>query len=211
MGPRWGILALRAPPDPPGAHCWRPPFVAIGRRVGAALARAPRRWIGPLTREADDAFRRARVHGMSLARACVVGQIASFKDGWMPRHRIAELVGVCVRTVQRGITQARELGMMRTARSKPRERPPGAQGPFWCGFSHRWIIPAVSEAAAAASHLARQVARKMAGVCAGARPCTPRRERTPGELAERAARAKSDLAALVTQWETEAKPPPKRA
>jgi hypothetical protein len=176
--------------------------------VSAALARAPVRWIGPLHVQADDAFRRARVAGLSYARACVVGQIASFKDGWVFRSRLADAVGVCVRTVQRGITQARELGMMRTARSKPRERPPGAGGPLVCGFSHRWILAPAQAAAAAASHLARKVARSLCE----AKPATcdgQQRIARPANLAERAARARAELAELVARWEDD--PPPKPA
>jgi hypothetical protein len=166
------------------------------------------RWIGPLHVQADDAFRRARVAGLSYARACVVGQIASFKDGWIFRARLADAVGVCVRTVQRAITQARELGLMATARSKPREKPPGAQGPLPCGFSHRWILAPAQAAAAAASHLARKVARSL---CDAKPPTCDGRARVvrPVNLAERAARARAELARLAALWEEE--PPPKPA
>lgn len=169
---------------------------------------APRRWIGPLHAQADDAFRRARMHGLSYARSCVVGQIASFKDGWAFRSSLAGAVGVCVRTVQRAITQAREAGMMRTARSKPREKPPGLQGPLPCGFSHRWILAPVQEAVAAASHLARKVARSLTadGCEPRAVACTPERRARMSEtdLAERAARGRRELVALDARWQAEA-------
>lgn len=179
--------------------------------MSAALATtlAPRRWLGPLNVQADDAFRRARTDGMSYLRALVVGHVASFRDCWTFRATIAEAIGISTRTVQRGITQARELGIMRTARSKPRERPKGASGPIVCGFSHRWIIAPLQQAAAAASHLARKVSRAMRDNCQ-AKPttCDPRRTpRTPAEIAQRAARARDELAALVASWEAE--PPPK--
>lgn len=174
---------------------------------------APRRWLGPLHAQADDAFRRARMHGLSHARACVVGQIASFKDGWAFRSSLASAVGVCVRTVQRAITQAREAGMMRTARSKPREKPPGLQGPLPCGFSHRWILAPVQEAVAAASHLARKVARSLAvdGCEPRAVACTPERRArmSLADLAERAARARRELADLAARWAAEPDPRPK--
>ena len=171
---------------------------------------APRRWIGPLSAQADEAFRRARMHGLSYARACVVGQIASFKDGWAFRQTLAGAVGVCVRTVQRAITQAKEAGMMRTARSKPGERAPGVQGPLPCGFSHRWLLAPAQEAVAAASHLARRVARSLTvdGCEPRAVACNPERRArvTEAELAERAARGRTELAALVARWATETEP-----
>jgi hypothetical protein len=148
------------------------------------------------------------MHGLSYARSCVVGQIASFKDGWAFRSSLAGAVGVCVRTVQRAITQAREAGMMRTARSKPREKPPGLQGPLPCGFSHRWILAPVQEAVAAASHLARKVARSLTadGCEPRAVACTPERRARMSEtdLAERAARGRRELVALDARWQAEA-------
>lgn len=45
-----------------------------------------------------------------------------------------------MRTVQRGITQARELGLLGTARARPDEVPPGCKSPIRCGWSHRWIV-----------------------------------------------------------------------
>lgn len=77
---------------------------------------------------------------MSSARALVVGCIASFKQGWVFRRTLARHTGVSVRTVQRGITQARTLGLLGTARAKPNEVPPGRQEPVRCGWSHRWIV-----------------------------------------------------------------------
>jgi hypothetical protein len=105
--------------------------------------------------------------------------------------------------------------MMRTARSKPREKPPGLQGPLPCGFSHRWILAPAQEAVAAASHLARKVARALTpdGCEPRAVACSPERRARMSEadLAERAARGRAELAALVARWATEAEPRPRPA
>ncbi len=77
---------------------------------------------------------------MSALRAWVVAQIASFRDCWVFRKRIAEWARCSVRTVQRAITQARALGLLGVARAKPNEVPTGASSPLPCGWSHRWTI-----------------------------------------------------------------------
>lgn len=115
-------------------------------------------WLGPSAAEASSAYGRAREAGMSVLRSLVVGQIASFRQCWAFRRKLAEKVGCSVRTVQRAITQAKAEGLLGTARAKPHEIPPGrdAQGPVACGWSHRWIIgwgkagTAVRDAVAAA-------------------------------------------------------------
>jgi hypothetical protein len=84
---------------------------------------------------------RARDAGLSALRAQVVGNISSFRDGWVFRKRLAERVKCSVRTVQRAITQARDEGLLGVARAKEKsEVPPGADGPIPCGWSHRWTI-----------------------------------------------------------------------
>lgn len=85
-------------------------------------------------------YARARNAGMSIARATVAAFVASFKDCWAFRRRIASTLGLSVRTVQRALTQAADLGLLRTARAKKGEVPTGARGPIDCGFSHRWTI-----------------------------------------------------------------------
>jgi hypothetical protein len=68
-----------------------------------------------------------------------LGVVASFKDGWMFRPKIAAWVGCSVRTVGRSFEQGRSEGLLRTARGKKNEVPPGAKAPLWCGFTHRWL------------------------------------------------------------------------
>jgi len=95
---------------------------------------------GPHVAEARAAFARALENGMSSKRAHGLGVIASFKEGWIPRRSIARWIGGCVRTVGRMIHQAKEIGLLSTARAKKHEIPPGRSEPFTCGWSHRWII-----------------------------------------------------------------------
>jgi hypothetical protein len=96
--------------------------------------------MGPHVSEASAAFRRGRVAGMTATRALVVGHIASHRDCWAFRRRIAERIGCSVRTVQRAITQALSLGLVGVARAKKTEVPPGLDRPVECGWSHRWTI-----------------------------------------------------------------------
>ena len=103
-------------------------------------AAAPTLWLGPFVAEARGAYLRARQAGMSAIRALVLGNIASFREGWMFRKNLALQVGCSVRTAQRAITQAKELGLLGVARAKPKEIPPGLDGPLPFGWSHRWTI-----------------------------------------------------------------------
>lgn len=93
---------------------------------------------GPYPHEARSMYFRARRQGMSLLRSTVAAYVASFKDCWAFRKKIAATVGVSVRTVQRAITQGQDLGLLNARRGKKGEVPPGARGPLDCGFSHRW-------------------------------------------------------------------------
>lgn len=77
---------------------------------------------------------------MNSARATVAAFVASFRDCWAFRRLIARTLRLSVRTVQRALTQAQDLGLLRTARAKKGEVPTGARGPIDCGFSHRWTI-----------------------------------------------------------------------
>lgn len=101
---------------------------------------APSLWLGPAPAEAAAAFKRARGSGMSPTRALVVGNIASHKDCWAFRKKLAAQVGASVRTVQRAITQAASLGLIGVARAKPNEKPPGFDKVLPFGWSHRWTI-----------------------------------------------------------------------
>ena len=113
-----------------------------------AAARAPaldagatfQMWLGPNQPEAVAAFRRARRAGMSLARALVVGQIASFRDCWAFRSKLARLLGVSVRTIQRAISEAKSLGLLKVFRAKPNEKAPELGKVIACGWSHRLTV-----------------------------------------------------------------------
>ena len=97
-------------------------------------------WVGPVAHEARAAFERARNAGLSSARALVIGNVASRKDCWAFRKTIAKKIGCSVRTVQRGLTQAKELGLIKTFRAKKGEVPPGRKEPLKCGWSHRVVV-----------------------------------------------------------------------
>lgn len=106
-------------------------------------------YLGPDLAEARAAEQRAREAGLTVLRARIVAHIASFRDGWVFRRRLAKMENCSVRTVQRAITQAREEGLIGVARAKQGEKPQGAAGSFACGFSHRWVIGRGLAAAAA--------------------------------------------------------------
>lgn len=97
-------------------------------------------WIGGDWTEAQAAYERARELGMSKARAEAIGHVASCEDCWAFAATIARRVGVHVRTIQRAFAEGRAFGLMRSARAKKGEVPPGASSAFACGWSHRWII-----------------------------------------------------------------------
>jgi len=97
-------------------------------------------WLGGNSVEAVAAFRRARAAGMSLPRALVVGQIASFRDCWAFRRTLARVLGVSVRTVQRAISEAKSLGLVNVWRSKKNERAPELGKVLPCGWSHKVAV-----------------------------------------------------------------------
>lgn len=143
-------------------------------------------WLGGSPHEAVSGYQRARSHGMSPARALAFGQIASFRDGWVFRSTIAKKIGASVRTVGRAIRQAKDLGLLGTARAKKNEIPPNAKGPIACGWSHRWIIGwgQAGKAVAAAVNAAR--AKRLAKLAAkGLRPVArPQQRRWTAEQLE---------------------------
>jgi hypothetical protein len=110
---------------------------------------------------------------MSALRAFVIGEIATHRDCWKFRRSLAKIVGCCIRTVQRAITQAKELGLLGVHRAKKGEIPPRpadhprAGQPVDCGWSHRFTVGrglagralAVAIEAARAKWITRQVLR----------------------------------------------------
>lgn len=96
-------------------------------------------WPGRCVDEAWAMYRRAREAGMSTTRSLALGCIASFKQGWIFRSTIAEHIGASIRTIQRAITQGKNLGLIGVARAKKGEIPPGVTHAPRCGWSHRWV------------------------------------------------------------------------
>jgi hypothetical protein len=154
-------------------------------------------WLGPFSQEALSAFHRALEHGLSHGRALVVGQVASFQDCWTFRASIAKRLKISVRTVQRALTEAQDLGLIGKARCKPGEIPHGLQTPVECGWSHRWTVgwgqaAERAKAAIAQARLSRLVRKMMA------QPTPP-----PRRDAEQAARAQvSREQSSRERWQT---------
>jgi hypothetical protein len=153
---------------------------------------------------------------MTALRAHVIGNIASYRDCWAFRRKLAAQVGCSIRTVQRAITEAASKGLIGVARCKRGERPPGLDSEVPCGWSHRWIVgwgqvgAAVKHAVDAAR--SRWIVRRSAASCspkvvecagAGNAPTSrPRPEaRTPRKWT--AAELDQELARII-----KAKPPP---
>ena len=124
---------------------------------------------------------------MSPARALAFGQIASFRDGWVFRSTIAKKIGASVRTVGRAIRQAKDLGLLGTARAKKTEIPPGLDKPLPCGWSHRWIVGWGQAGKAVAQLVNAARAKRIAKLAAkGLRPVAqPQRRRWTAEELER--------------------------
>lgn len=128
---------------------------------------------GPRKREALATFERLIAEGYHPTGAMVGGIVASYPDGWLFRRSIGERIQRCTRTVQRWITRLKEDGVMGVHRNKKGEIPRGAEVPFDCGWSHRFIVGidlvgeqlrcAVEQARARASQskLARIIARSI--------------------------------------------------
>jgi DNA-binding transcriptional MocR family regulator len=58
----------------------------------------------------------------------------------MFRRKLAEKLGLSVRTVQRALTQGEAEGLIGKARAKLGEKPPNMAEVIPCGWSHRWTI-----------------------------------------------------------------------
>ena len=180
-------------------------------------------WLGPYPSEANAAYHRARSAGLSQVRAMVVGNVASFKDAWTFRRKLAAQVGCSVRTVQRALTQAKMEGLIGIARGKKTETPPGADRPVDCGWSHRWTIgwgkagELVKQAVTAAKEraIARWLLRKMPSVSPVSTPApdtlpTGQRPRgvNPNHRAWTAEELDAELARQAVALAERQRPPP---
>lgn len=177
-------------------------------------------WLGPVHTEARAAYQRAREAGLSTMRALVIGSVASFKECWAFRRKLAAKVGCSVRTVQRALTQARSEGLIGVARAKKGETPPNwAHGPVDCGWSHRWTIGWGAAATVVRDQVHAAKARwlikhalgpKVPGKAAaapivGSTMDPKRRKWTAEELDAELMKAADDARAA---WERRQKPPP---
>lgn len=162
-------------------------------------------WLGPDPLEASAAYGRARRAGMSATRALVVGQIASFRDCWAFRARLARIVGASVRTVQRAISEAKSLGLIGVARAKQGETAPGLERAVPCGWSHRWTIGrglalgAVQKAIEAARTKFLRRTSLAGGVVRTSKPPAPSRRWTAEEISRELERRDRDVSARVAE------------
>jgi len=113
-----------------------------------------KRYVGTDYLEADAAFVRAVDQGLTAARALVIANVASFKDCWTARKKLAVYARTSLSTVQRALNQAAELGLIGKARAKLGEQLPGLPQPQTCGYSHRWTIGRGMAAGAAMAAIA---------------------------------------------------------
>lgn len=161
-----------------------------------------RPWVGGDHNEARLQEQRARHAGLSVARARVIGNIGSTRDCWAFRNTIAKLVRVSVRTVQRAITQGKELGLIEVHRAKKNEAPPGRTDPLPCGWSHRWATSrgmgnARAQEAIAAARVRAAMRRSAAPVLQAA--ARRRRGMTADELKTRQALLQAQAAQLLAE------------
>jgi len=156
----------------------------------SAAVPAPSLWLGPFVHEAVAAYRRAREAGLTATRALVLGNVASFRDGWAFKRTLARQAGCSIRTVGRSLRQGSDEGLVGVARAKPNERPVAADGkllaPIPCGWSHRWTIgwgkagAEVKEAVARAK--AKRLARSLVKREVRRGPARSRRHWTPEQI-----------------------------
>jgi hypothetical protein len=154
-------------------------------------------WPGPFRSEAVKAYQRAVSSGMRPLRSLVIGCVASFRDCWAFQRHLATRLGCSIRTIQRGLRQGRQLGLIECHRAKRGEKAPGVGAPVDCGWSHRWAIGwgEASEVAERACTVAR-LGKMIPGVKRASKPtpAVPRRwtaTEIEAELARRDALARA--------------------
>lgn len=79
--------------------------------------------------------------GMSWKRAWAVACMASIgATTWIFQRSVAKFCGICVRTVQRAVRQAKSWGVLVSRRLRRGERPDGARSPITCGGAMRRFV-----------------------------------------------------------------------
>lgn len=90
--------------------------------------------------EAKSLFRRCREAGLTATRAHAVACLATFKHCYARRKTIAGVVLCSVRTVQRGHTQAKELGLITSWRNRKGQIPPQGKEPLSFRWADRQVV-----------------------------------------------------------------------
>lgn len=124
---------------------------------------------GPFRREAMAILEHCKEAGMSWKRAYAVACLASVAENglcWKFQSSVAKFTGYSVRTIQRGVRQAKALGVLVSRRLRRGERPPGARQPITCGGALRrfiaWGKPRAQAMALRARYALREVWRREA-------------------------------------------------
>lgn len=172
-------------------------------------------FMGPVAAEGRAMYQRAREAGISPLRSLILGNVASFKDCWAFRRKLADFAKCSVRTVQRALTQAVSEGLIGKARNKPGEKPPNWDNEVPCGWSHRWTIGWGAAAKEVAERVAAAKARWLVKVAVQTTPTKAPGKPAPAGVAPKAQptsrpeyRRKMTAQELDAELERLSKPPP---
>lgn len=120
---------------------------------------------GPFRREAMAILEHCKDAGMSWKRAYAIACFASIGQiCWQFQSSVHKFTGYSVRTIQRAVRQAKELGVLVSRRLRRGERPPGAHKPITCGGALRrfiaWGKPKAQALALRAKYALRELWRR---------------------------------------------------
>ncbi len=126
--------------------------------------------MGPDWQIAQQLYWQAREKGLSKNLAESIAHVASRKVCWDFARNIAARIGCSRRTFQRGMAAGKSFGWIDSKRAKKGERPKGKGGklvgPFWHGFTNRFVIGRNMARVAYVAEVARAQLRYRAGALA---------------------------------------------
>lgn len=120
---------------------------------------------GPYRREALAIAEHCVAQGMSWKRAYSLACMASLgRISWVFQSTIARFTGYSVRTIQRAVRQAKELGVLVSRWLNRGEQPVGSRNPITCGGALRrfigWGAPKAQALALTAKYRMRWIWRE---------------------------------------------------